>query len=1010
MPPTAARRLAPATPPILGGWLLLVTLALGAPDLRAQPTSGPTGVVAGTVTDGVAHTPLTGVAVALDGTRFGAATGADGRYRITGVPAGTYTAIARRIGYNPTRLSVTVTAGREATADFGLQASAIALDQVVISGTAGETQRREVGNAVATIDAATALQQSAAPNVASLLNARAPGVAVRQRTGRLGAGPTIEVRGRSSLSLENSPLIYVDGVRVNNQTSSGPQAVAGRLGGQGSQVGGRLNDINPDDIESIEVIKGPAAATIYGTEAANGVIQIITKKGAAGAAPQISAQVEEGSLEFANAVDRVQTNYFKDPTSGQIVTWNGLQQEADSGRPIYKTGQTRKFTGSLSGGRDALRYYLGSTYENDLGIEPNNSLRQFSLHTNLNSSVRPSTELAMSVNYVAGDTHLGADYGASPLLGAQVGHRLLFAGTRGFFAVPPEVPQQLYDNSTRVDRFTGSATITNRPASWFTQRAIVGLDYAGSDERALERFAPPEIARYLTAAAAGGAIGQTLRHNSVFTGDYNGSARVSLTSALSSKSSVGGQFYKTALNSSFLGGTAFPAPGVDIVSGTTAPVASSQSETINTTIGAYAEQQFGWHDRLFLSGALRVDNNSAFGEDFKWVTYPKVSASWVVNEEPFWERWRNAVNTLRLRAAYGESGRQPAAFSALRTFAATTGPGGSSAVTPNSLGNPDLKPERGKEVELGFEAGLYNRLTLDFTYYNKKTYDEIVQQPVAPSSGFPGTQYRNLGQVDNKGVELSANLRAVARRTVSWDINANVATNKDVIRDLGGLPTIIASYGAANVVGYPIGGIFVRHVISAERNATTGQATNILCEGPNGTGVACATAPFVFWGTPTPKVTGAVSSTVTLWQRLSLYGLADFRRGNKLQNSVELLRCTGAVGGALCRANYYPQEYDPLYLAETNINAVALGTVDQYIQDAGFTKLREISATYTFPERITRARTSLTIAGRNLYTWTKYRGIDPESNINNAATTTATLDQAVTPPLRSFVATVRVTW
>jgi len=264
--------------------------------------------------------------------------------------------------------------------------------------------------------------------------------------------------------------------------------------------------------------------------------------------------------------------------------------------------------------------------------------------------------------------------------------------------------------------------------------------------------------------------------------------------------------------------------------------------------------------------------------------------------------------------------------------------------------------------------------------------------------------------VDNKGVELSANLRAVARRTVSWDVNGNIATNKDVIRDLGGLPTIIASAGPANMVGYPIGGIWLRRVISADRNPTTGLAQNILCEGSNGTGVACATAPFVYFGTPTPKLTGALSSTVTLWQRLQVYALADFRRGNKQYNYIEQLRCTGGAGGQLCRANYFPNEYDPLYLAETIPTAGSIGTIDQYYQDASFTKLREVSATYTFPERWTHARTSLTVAGRNLHTWTKYRGIDPESNINNAATTATTLDQAVTPPLRSFVATVRVNW
>src|SRR5213078_2976850 len=160
---------------------------------------------------------------------------------------------------------------------------------------------------------------------------------------------------------------------------------------------------------------------------------------------------------------------------------------------------------------------------------------------------------------------------------------------------------------------------------------------------------------------------------------------------------------------SFLGGTGFPAPGVELVSATATAAASSQSQTINTTIGAYAQQQFGWRERLFLTGAVRVDNNSAFGEDFKWVTYPKLSAAWVVSEEPFFGGLRHSLNSLKLRAAYGQSGTQPDAFSALRTFVSAGRANGESGVSPGSVGNDSLKPERAKEIELGFEASLFRR-------------------------------------------------------------------------------------------------------------------------------------------------------------------------------------------------------------------------------------------------------------------------------------------------------------
>src|SRR5262245_22876509 len=250
-------------------------------------------VVSGRVIDSRSELPLAGVSIEVEGTRLGASTDADGRYRIANVAAGERLVIARRIGYTSGRSTVGVAAGQPATADFRMAVSAMMLDEVVVTGTAGGELRRSIGNTVATIDAADMLAKSASKDLTSLLSARAQGLNVFPTTGRLGAGPSIQIRGRSSIGLSNSPLVYVDGVRVNSASGQGPVAVSGGLAGQGSQVGGRLNDLNPDDIESIEVISGPAAATIYGTEAASGVIQIITKHGRSGDRPALSFRGEE---------------------------------------------------------------------------------------------------------------------------------------------------------------------------------------------------------------------------------------------------------------------------------------------------------------------------------------------------------------------------------------------------------------------------------------------------------------------------------------------------------------------------------------------------------------------------------------------------------------------------------------------------------------------------------------------------------------------------------------------
>jgi TonB-linked SusC/RagA family outer membrane protein len=990
------------------GVAILMALTVAGELAHAQQ---PTTAITGQVTEARSNRPLPGVTIQVNGTRLGAVTTDDGRYRIVGAPAGAQVLSVRRLGYASAQQPVSVTGGGTATANIQLVPQATSLDEVVVTGTAGGEVRRSIGNAVSTISAPEATQKSGSQDLSSLIGARAPGVAIAPSTGRLGAGPTVQIRGRNSIGLDNSPLLYIDGVRVNNASAAGPVAPSGRLGGQASNVSGRLNDINPEDIESIEIIKGPAAATIYGTEAANGVIQIITKKGATSGAAAVKLQVQDGLIWFRDAANRVATNYAKNP-AGEIIAWNGIQAEADRGTPIFSKGQTRQYTGTVSGGRDVVRYYASGSYENDLGVEPNNSLRQFSSHVNMNIAPTEKLDFGTSINYVNLSSHLGADVGASALLGAIIGHSLLFPAARGHYPnFPPEVPQTLYDNAQGVNRFTGSMTMNHRPTSWFSQRLVAGMDLTSDDSRAIERFATPDLVAFIGPVAGAGSIGQTIRRNTIASADYAGTAKFQLTSALSSASSLGGQFFRTELNSSFLGGTGFPGLGVETVSAVSNPSQSTQSQTINTTIGAYGQQQFGWRDRLFVTGALRVDNNSAFGEDFKWVTYPKLSAAWVVNEEGFWPA-NGYVNNLKLRAAYGESGRQPQAFTALRTYSPAQGPGGTSAVTPNTIGNPNLKPERGKEIELGFEGQVFSRLGLDFTYFTKQTRDVIIAQPIAPSSGFAGNQFANLGRVDNHGVELLATLQAVTRNNFSWEVVGNIATNSDIIKDLGGIGGTVLSAGQTNVVGYPIGGIFTRRIISADRNPATGLPTNVLCQGADGTGVACATAPFQYIGTPTPHTTGSVGNTFWIGKNLRLYGLVDFKRGHRAYNQNDLLRSIGAAGAPTVRSAYYPLEYDPVYLAGHGTSTNGLGTTDQFYESGDFAKLREVSATVTVPQRYIRgfSAASITLSGRDLHTWTSFTGLDPEGNLNNVATSALLGNQGLVPPLSRFLATVNLSF
>jgi hypothetical protein len=270
--------------------------------------------------------------------------------------------------------------------------------------------------------------------------------------------------------------------------------------------------------------------------------------------------------------------------------------------------------------------------------------------------------------------------------------------------------------------------------------------------------------------------------------------------------------------------------------------------------------------------------------------------------------------------------------------------------------------------------------------------------------------------VSNHGVELKATLDALTRDDVSWNITGNFGTTADKIDDLGGIPFVTVPGGPTqrNVQGYPIAGQWAKRVTSATFDATTGRATNVQCDGgASGQPLPCATAPLVFMGTVTPKVAGAVSNTVTLWKRLSLYGLVDFKRGNKLLNTDETIRCAIFL---VCDVNVNPQNYDPKFVANAQ-NGSSLQIVDQFIQDASFASIREISASYSIPERFAQkagaTRASITVGGRNLHRWTKYQGLDPESRALQGGLTNpfqAGFDQAVTPTLAQFIATLNLTF
>ncbi|HEU4748218.1 MAG TPA: SusC/RagA family TonB-linked outer membrane protein [Gemmatimonadaceae bacterium] len=1013
---------------------IVLTLALSLIAIPAA-VAQQDGVIAGVIV-GAGGQPLPDARVSVRGTTLGAITDATGRFRIAGVSGPQAAIDVRRIGYRMDTRQVRV---GDTNLRIPLTEQSIALDAVVVTGTPGGQSKRELGNAVTTINASEAKEIAPISSVQNLLNGRAPGVVVQSATGNVGAGARIRIRGASSMSLSNEPLIYVDGVRVNNTPASGFSNQA-----FGSASISRINDINPDEIESVEIIKGPAAATLYGTEASNGVIQIITKKGTTGM-PRWTLAARAGTNYIRDPEGRWPVNYGTIPRPGgpagtrDTVSIDIIDLENARGTPVFQSGRLRELDLSASGGSNIFTYFAAAGLEDSEGAEPTSTVERYSGRLNL--SVVPSARfnIAMNLGYVNGTIHLPCEAGCGGrtlgTMWANVLNNVPLANgapnpRRGFNSALPDMYDRFVQIWQQVNRFTGGAQINHEPLSWFKHRLSVGTDRTTEDDNWLQPRAQDSLDRVFF---GNGYRAIQARQLNYYTLDYSASAIADVRNNIRSTTSFGAQYYRNTNTFQYSEGSVFPTVGLTALSATTASKFTSADAAQDATLGFFLQEQVGINDRLFLTAAVRADDNSAFGQNFDRVVYPKYSASWVVSEEPFWRF--PVVNTLKLRAAYGESGKQPITYSALQTYTSATGPGDVATVTPQFIGNADLGPERSKELETGFDLGaLDDRVGLEFSWYRKQTTDAILNRQIAPSLGLPNTQPFNAGSVKNWGTEVLIRATPVLRDAFSWDVTFGLATNDSRVEDLGtpeailelrrasGTPDFVVGGGfIRHQVGFPIGAYFEQKVVSAALlpNGSPDLA-NVLCDDGNGGTMICAgpdllyntgdDAPEVFLGKSSPGTEGSFSSTLTLLKRFRIYGLLDFKRDFvKLEGNFRA-RC--AIFGR-CFENFFPLQTDPKIIAGLRSNGQL---VDYYINNASFAKLREVSFSYTLPPINTRFarfnRAVVTLAGRNLATWTDYPGLEPEGFFlgGGRGGEFGQWEQNANPQLTSWVLGVNLDW
>lgn len=1006
------------------------------------------GTVTGRVTGQETGAPLSGVQIRVEGTTRRTVTGQNGEYRLVGVPAGRQTVDASVIGRQSANRIVAVVAGETVVANFALSSSALELEGLVVNAVTGRTERvREAGTNVETIDVAE-INKGPISTVSDVLAGRTPGVVLGVGSGSVGSSQRIRIRGANSLSLDNDPLIFVDGIRFSN--SKGGIGVGG-------QDRSRLNDLNPEDIESVRVLKGPAASALYGTAAANGVVLIQTKRGRAGE-PVWRGYVEAGrTQDNTNFPGNFLAVDVKDPTAPVLgsnfrlnpnfgtacpnfrAAAGECQQEQlfslnlleDPRTTPYSTGENLTFGASVTGGSEAIQYFLSAEKSDEQGVIARNTLDRTSLRANLSAEVASNMRVQLSTGYIRSEGTLpGGDNNTfSPIINGVLGtavfipgaDTLRIAGRRpgfGFGFAPGDL--EVDEANQDIDRFLVGANATYTPLPWLSANVNTGLDFFSRED--YQTYQPGDFVIYGPDFASGFRDSRRA-DNYVYTANGSLAGTFGLRPGLVSTTTVGGSYQRENFENT-------ECRGYGIVLGTNSCAAATSLFEIDEefselrTLGAFAQQEFAFNDRLFLSVSARADDNSAFGSDFGTVVYPAASASWVVSEEPFFPAAAsNFLSNLRLRAAYGTSGLQPNFRDAETLFAPTAVQiGGSdvSGVTLNVTGNPNLEPERVTEYELGLDAGLFDdRLAAEITYYNKRSEDALIQRDLFPSLGLTTTRFENLGEIRNSGIEAALNARVIERDNFRMEVRLAASALDNEIVNLGeGIDPIIFNRGnQAHIEGLPVGAFFGRKYTFNDADGNGLLSEDEVQLDPNAKLITYVTDAgrvdtlnASFLGSALPTNIQTFNADITLFKFLNVSTQFERRAGGYQLNDTESFRCAiapafGLPGG--CDALYNPNatlEQQAAYIAEKEF-----GTTAGFIEEADFVKWRELSFRFGVPTFVSRTLpafegASFTIAGRNLKTWTDYSGIDPEITETGGSANFNQSEFNTQPPARVWTA------
>jgi TonB-linked SusC/RagA family outer membrane protein len=1045
--------------------------------------------ITGTVTreDGA---PLSAANVFIESLGVGSATDASGRYTFT-VPGGRAAGqqvdlTVRRIGYLVKSTPIVLRPGATITTNFTMSLNPLRLGEVVVTGAGTTTIRERLGNVISSVDSMQ-IRRANEPNIVQALAGKAPNVVINQQSGEPGASSYIRIRGSKSIQGTQQPLFVVDGVPIDNTTIATGPATASTV------APNRASDINPADIESVEILKGSAAAAIYGARAAQGVVLITTKSGKPGPTRY--------SLRSTISVDKVSNRIPLQTRFGQgfsgaftpcttvncratSVSWG---PELAAGTPTYDhweelfdTGLNLDNTLTVSGGNERTTFYLsaGRLDQEGIIVGPNNNYQRTTTRLRASHKLLSDLTVGGNISYidVSGNFVQKGSNISGLLLGAMRtppefdNRRYLdtLSGLHRSYRFPNPGPtsdrvNRGYDNpffianemvsKSELGRALGNVTADYAPMDWLNVNWTLGADYY-ADWR-LEAF-PLTSSTYATGQVTrADLINSIIDHSLTATGTHT------FTPDFSGSLTLGQNLTSRRYRQAFVVGKDLIAPEPFALQNTSSQDPPTEFRSLVRSESYFAQATAELYDQLFLTAAVRNDGFSTFGASDRRHWFPKASMAWTFTDLLGMDDGQGMLSFGKLRAAYGETGKEPSVYQTIQATLVAGGTFGSGwgdylnatqgglggLYTSGLRGNENIRPERTREVEAGFDLGLFNQMAdVGVTYYDSKSTDVILTAPLPPSTGYTA-QLENAAQISNSGWEVTTNIRPLMRPNATWEIGLQWARNRNNVDDLKGAEfvnkaagTFAGAYGSVTK-GYPVGVIRGEDFVRCGRGLSVG-GVNIdntagHCQGAPAGALYIGAGGFPLYdetdrviADPNPDWTGAVRSSLTLMGNMTLSGLVDFKRGGDIWNGTRgALYYFGTHAGTLIRNTQQTFGSNGFYPGAVagpgagtavtidqgwytgNIGSGFTGPSSQFIEDGSYAKLREISLAYTFDQPwVSRvagmSSIDVRIAGRNLYTWTDYTGIDPETNLGGAEVFVQGIDYFNNPQTRSFVLSI----